>query len=79
VTIVSLACVLLLALLSVRAERPARLDDQRLWTVVLARSRHRLLLERSASTLQFGQINCCWRRSSLPTSFPGGESCRRAC
>jgi alpha-1,2-mannosyltransferase len=57
VTIVSLACVLLLALLSVRAERPARLDDQRLWTVVLAAAAIGLLLEPVRSTLQFGQIN----------------------
>ena len=57
VTIVSLACVVLLALLSVRAERPARLGDQSLWTVVLAAAAIGLLLEPVRSTLGFGQIN----------------------
>ena len=57
VTILSLGCVVLLALLSVRAERPARLGDQRLWTVVLAAAAIGLLFEPVRSTLQFGQIN----------------------
>ena len=55
--IVSLACVVLLALLSVCAERPARLDDPGLWTVVLAAAAIGLVLEPVMSTLSFGQVN----------------------
>ena len=57
VMIGSLCCVVLLALLSVHAERPIRLDDQGLWTVVLAAAAIGLLLEPVRSTLGFGQIN----------------------
>jgi alpha-1,2-mannosyltransferase len=53
----SLVCLLLLALLAVRAEHPVRLDDPALWTVVLAVAAVGLLLEPVISTLGFGQIN----------------------
>ena len=57
VTALSLVCVVVLALLAVRAERPARLDDQRLWATVLVAAAIGLLLEPVRSTLSFGQVD----------------------
>jgi alpha-1,2-mannosyltransferase len=54
---VSLVCLLALALLAVRAQRPLPLADHRLWTVVLAACAVGLLLEPVRSTLDFGQVN----------------------
>jgi alpha-1,2-mannosyltransferase len=56
--VVSLACLLLLAVLPIRAEHPAaRLGEPALWTVVLAATAIGLLLEPVISTLGFGQVN----------------------
>ncbi len=56
--VVSLACLPLLAALSIRAEHPvAQLGDPALWTVILAATSMGLLLEPVISTLAFGQVN----------------------
>ena len=79
VMIGSLCCVVLLALLSVRAERPIRLDDQRLWTVVLAAAAIGLLLSRCAARSDSDRSTCCSRCSSSLTSFRAAMSCHGVC